>query len=342
MLIQEMKRIYNWLADEESKKIFLNRFLYAVTSEQKYLKNFGAMSQIDDEKALVERLCNCKQPIVLYGAGGMGIEVLQIAQRNQIRIGRFWDQDECKQGAGVCGIPIQAPGSGYCGDMVVVTPKFHTDEIVSNLCSMGIPERNIMVVRYRDVVMDSNQYFDENIISLTDNEVFVDGGCYDFSTAKIFLEKVPSAKRIYAFEPDEHQWPVIESAMRNSQFTGSRLIKKGLWNKSGTLPFSPAYGGGSSINVKGVSNVPVTSIDEIIDEPITFIKLDIEGAEIKALRGAQNHIVNEKPKLAICVYHQPQDIIEIPSYIKNLVPEYSLYLRHYSNVEFETVMYAVI
>lgn len=300
------------------------------------------MSQIDDEKAFEERLCNCKQPILLYGAGGMGIDVLQIAQRNQIRIKRFWDQDEYKQITGVCGIPVQAPGTDYCGDMVVVTPKFHTDEMVSKLYKLGISERNIMVVQYRDVVMDSNQYFDESIIKWTDNEVFVDGGCYDFSTAKKFLERVPSAKRIYAFEPDEHQWTIIENAMRSSHFSGSRLIKKGLWNKSGMLPFSQAYGGGSSINMEGVSSVPVTSIDETIDEPITFIKLDIEGAEIKALRGAENHIVNDKPKLAICVYHRPQDIIEIPFYIKNLVPEYRFYLRHYSNVEFETVMYAVI
>ena len=69
--------------------------------------------------------------------------------------------------------------------------------------------------------------------------------------------------------------------------------------------------------------------------------MDIEGAELEALKGARNTILKDKPDLAICVYHKNEDIIEIPRYILELDPEYELYLRHYDLAEYETVLYAV-
>ncbi len=68
--------------------------------------------------------------------------------------------------------------------------------------------------------------------------------------------------------------------------------------------------------------------------------MDVEGAELKSLIGAKNTIIKNKPRLAICVYHKPEDICEIPEYILSLVPEYKFYLRHYSSINWETVLYA--
>lgn len=69
------------------------------------------------------------------------------------------------------------------------------------------------------------------------------------------------------------------------------------------------------------------SIDEAVAgrEKVTFIKMDVEGAEIELLKGAKNTILKDKPKLAICIYHKAQDMIDLPVYIKSLVPEYRLY-----------------
>ncbi len=69
--------------------------------------------------------------------------------------------------------------------------------------------------------------------------------------------------------------------------------------------------------------------------------MDIEGSELKALEGATETIRKYKPKLAICVYHKPEDIIEIPKKILELNPNYKLWLRHYSYVDTETVLYAI-
>ena len=69
--------------------------------------------------------------------------------------------------------------------------------------------------------------------------------------------------------------------------------------------------------------------------------MDIEGSELKALEGAKELIQNLKPKLAISVYHNTEDIYMIPQLILKYNPEYKLYLRHYTLCEYDTVMYFV-
>ena len=93
----------------------------------------------------------------------------------------------------------------------------------------------------------------------------------------------------------------------------------------------------------GNSVVKGVTLDEIIkDEKVTYIKLDVEGSELKALEGAKNTIKKNKPRLAICIYHKLEDILELPLYILDLVPEYKFYIRHYCSCMWETVLYAVI
>jgi hypothetical protein len=76
-------------------------------------------------------------------------------------------------------------------------------------------------------------------------------------------------------------------------------------------------------------------------EPVTFIKMDVEGAEPLALRGASRIIRSQKPRLAVCVYHHFSHLWEVPGMIHELVPEHRIYLRHHTNLEYETVCYAV-
>jgi len=70
--------------------------------------------------------------------------------------------------------------------------------------------------------------------------------------------------------------------------------------------------------------------------------MDIEGAEFKALKGSENIILKQKPKLAICIYHTPTDLWELPLYIKKLLPDYKIYIRQNTNEIVDTVCYAII
>lgn len=86
----------------------------------------------------------------------------------------------------------------------------------------------------------------------------------------------------------------------------------------------------------------MTTIDkEMSDKKVTYIKMDIEGAEREALWGAQKTIMCHTPKLAVSVYHKPQDIWEIPAIILQYHPSYQLFLRYYTLFSEDTVLYAL-
>jgi hypothetical protein len=81
--------------------------------------------------------------------------------------------------------------------------------------------------------------------------------------------------------------------------------------------------------------------DIVLDKKVSFIKMDIEGAELEALKGAKNTIQNNYPKLAIAIYHKPDDLLNIPQYILSLNRNYKFYLRHYGYNSWETILYAI-
>lgn len=218
---------------------------------------------------------------------------------------------------------------------------------------------------YFSVTMDSIfskhvQYLDKKIISRNLKEVFVDGGAYVGDTVDSFIKFSKNKyNKIYSFEPDQKNYKSLIKFHKN--IVGKKLfpIQAGLYktneylhfyqegNPESTLikknSFSLLSGGIVKANKQTMSKIKVVSIDSYFKrlEAPTFIKMDIEGAEIDALLGARKIIKKYKPKLAICVYHHPNDLWEIPLLIKRLNPKYKLYLRHYSRELCETVCYAI-
>ena len=122
------------------------------------------------------------------------------------------------------------------------------------------------------------------------------------------------------------------------------VYNAGLYDKTAQIGFSANKGGSSTVEIENSNKIQTYKFDELElpDHKITFVKMDIEGSELKALKGMKETIKKYKPKLAICVYHKPEDIIEIPLYLHKIVPEYAFYLRHHSKGDGETVLYAVI
>lgn len=87
------------------------------------------------------------------------------------------------------------------------------------------------------------------------------------------------------------------------------------------------HGAGNKLLEDGDDEIEVVSLDEDIAEQVSVIKMDIEGAEKEAILGAKAHIVNEKPKLLISAYHNPEDLFELPKLIDTLRDDYKFYLR---------------
>ncbi|WP_462183255.1 FkbM family methyltransferase [Pseudoalteromonas maricaloris] len=181
------------------------------------------------------------------------------------------------------------------------------------------------------------QYF-ENFIKDAAFGTFVDGGGFDGDTAERYIEFCSgNFNKIYVFEPDESN---AEEARKNLSIYDNIVIEqKGLSDKSGSLQFSSLSTTCSSFSESGVKNTEVTTIDESVSECINFIKLDVEGFDLKALRGAKDYITKDTPVMAISVYHDPNHFWQIPEFVLSNNNKYKLRFRHYTEGWSESVMF---
>ncbi|HON59603.1 MAG TPA: FkbM family methyltransferase [Smithella sp.] len=183
-----------------------------------------------------------------------------------------------------------------------------------------------------------HQYF-EDFFEWGDGEVFVDAGGYDGLTSLAFIQRCPKYRSIHFFEPDSRN---LELARKNlSEHPRIYYYRMGLADGRQTLRFCSGGGSASKISRDGDVEINVEALDDLIQEKISFIKMDIEGAEEAALSGAKNHIANDHPRLAVCCYHRVEDLWKIPEQIMAVRNDYRLYLRHYTDGLHETVMYFI-
>jgi len=192
---------------------------------------------------------------------------------------------------------------------------------------------------------DEQVYFPRDIMTISEQEIFVDCGAYNGDTLSDFLSISQGRfKKYYALEPDEHNFGKLIALIHGLE---SRIRKKitplklGAYIERSELNFSGDRQASSTISPDGDQLISVDKIDHLTPDA-TFIKMDVEGSELMALYGAEATIKRNKPKLAISAYHKYTDLLEIPIYIKSLVPEYRLYLRlHAYDHSSELVLYAV-
>jgi FkbM family methyltransferase len=187
------------------------------------------------------------------------------------------------------------------------------------------------------------QYFPDDLIRIGKDEVFADCGAYNGMTAVQFALLAGSYNHIYSFEPDYHMFEEIRYGDLFQNFPRFECIEAGVFDRTGTLTFTLGEGGTSRITDSGDVTINIISLDEFFADkpnPPTFIKMDIEGAEMNALSGTKGIIEKHRPKLAICVYHGNEHIYEIPLWIKTNYPDYKIYMRQHDTPN-ETVCYAI-
>lgn len=202
-------------------------------------------------------------------------------------------------------------------------------------------------------IFEKDHYFAiNNFLSDSKKQIFVDLGAYVGDTVEKFVENCEGIfDKIYAFEPGNNQFIAMNSRV-------NRLIEEWAINKESIVLEKLGVSNINKevffdVNCDILSNnitdnetdtkIKVVSLDNYFDgNPITFLKSDIEGEELNMLKGASETIKKYKPKMAISIYHKPDDFFTIPEFIKSLVPEYKFYLRHHSITYAETVLYCCI
>lgn len=221
------------------------------------------------------------------------------------------------------------------------------DEVVSFLADDLSKQVYRGMVRFRSSLKKEDlpkfdmedDYFHYDFFDYQDGEVFVDCGAFDGDTIvafkKMMKKKHKRIEHIVAFEPDSGNAQKIER-----EHTDVCVINRGVWDKDDVLHFDGHGNSGGKISEDGDICVPVCSIDGTKDcSRVTFLKMDIEGAEWEALHGAIETIKRNRPKLAICIYHLDEDMIRIPKLLHEMLPDYSFYVRQHSNYINDTVLY---
>lgn len=340
-MLEEMKEIYGRLSDQTSRDIFEARLLYSISGDYMYLgKLFGCSGLYGTIRRMLE---NDPKEKVIFGMGVFG-KVLVEAYQEEFGFAGFLDNHRDIPYKDLQPLTLPEVAGKHGSVTVYISVRNGFTEIKKQLLDAGMEEKDIVCIG--ETVLRSEeelQYFDLEVLGECRNEkeVFIDGGCYDGQTAVRFARwAVGSRRTVYAFEPDGQNIGRCADALRSLSGTECHLLRKGLWRRPGRLGFA-AEGFGAKLCDMGDSLVEVDALDNLVKEKVTFIKLDIEGAEKEALEGAAGIIRRDRPRLAVCIYHKPEDILIIPEIILRMREDYRFYLRQYSIGFAEMVLYAL-
>lgn len=190
------------------------------------------------------------------------------------------------------------------------------------------------------VTTEKDEAFSD-ILRLSDNEVYVDLGAYNGDTIDEFLHYAGNSyRKIIALEPNAKNFAKLQAHC--ACLPRTELWQLGAWDSNTTLIFNNKAGRNSAVAAKGVET-RVARVDAILcGTAATYIKADVEGADSQTLRGMSDTLRTYKPKLNLAAYHRFEDLFLLPLLIKQLNPDYQIYLRHHPYIPaWDTNLYCI-
>ena len=198
-----------------------------------------------------------------------------------------------------------------------------------------------LIDSYKLSINEGKQYFDQLITNELNNKtIFYDVGGCDGATTKDFFSYVDNKNRCIFFEPDVDNIRFAKEQL--SEFGCVEYVNGIVGDKNEEQIFQPNEKKGSGRVAQSDVGMKLKSVmlDDYIDDN-AYIKMDIEGYEINAIRGANRFSSERHPMMAVCVYHKADDLWRISQEILSMYDGYRVYLRHYTKFYTETVMYFV-
>lgn len=176
---------------------------------------------------------------------------------------------------------------------------------------------------------------------------FVDGGAFIGDTCAYMLEHGVEIDRYVAFEPDETNLKRLTAFAARAGMREANLMPCGLSDALRDISFAGAKGPSSRIAAdspcvaEATTTIRCVALDEMLPGLVPdFVKLDIEGAEMAALAGMRRMLERARPRLAVCLYHRPQDLWEIPSFVAEIYGR--VHIRQHGPCGWDTVLYALL
>lgn len=189
------------------------------------------------------------------------------------------------------------------------------------------------------------QYFEYGFYPKRDDEVFVDCGAFNGISARTFFQENHNQfDGYYGFEPDPINYEALRiyvASLPGEMQNKMKILDQAVYDSDKGVRLYELNGPGSFVADIGKTRIDTTTIDQVINgNKATYIKMNIEGSELPALRGAKNTIAENHPRLAIAGYHKTWDLWEVPLQILQIEPRYKFYLRSYMN-HISFVYYAI-
>lgn len=348
---ENLQKIYAQLGDSLSRKIYIDRLNYSVTRDCRYLERM--VDRTVRSRTEWKTFCGLLQEraqsadLYLFGAGIWGNTLYQETKRQIQWRGVIDNHPEGKVMADMEIMTLEQ-FMERCDDnaMVVVSSHKNGRNMKEQLQNHGFsPDRILDAGRVIYGLTEGAIYFDLEELHLSAaGEYFVDAGGFDGLTTLAFFRWCEGNGHSYCFEADRKNIASIKNKLGEN--AKCEIIPKALWSETAILSMRMEGSCGSAVTDKGsdqgMQEVGAAAMDDILgDKPVTFIKMDIEGAELEAIRGARHIIQEQHPKLAVSIYHKHEDIWTIPSQIMEYDSGYRFYLRHYSFSDYDTVLYAI-
>jgi len=194
--------------------------------------------------------------------------------------------------------------------------------------------------------VSQTMYFPNDLVALSDEEVFVDCGAYDGDTLAVFLEESGGRfSKFVALEPDPDNFAKLQRNRELLAHGDPRVTTHPVASGSRHERLSFVADGDAARVVSAgedVFEVEAVPLDAfLVESAPTFLKMDIEGSEVEALRGASRIIRESAPVLAICSYHRQDDLWAIPLLIASLNPDYRFFLRPHKLEVWDLVCYGI-
>lgn len=221
-----------------------------------------------------------------------------------------------------------------------------------NLKPIGIPIEIYFTTLgiWHDFIVRQYEYkTGEKHIKAVEGDIVLDCGACWGDTALYFANEVGQQGKVYSFEFIDSNVKIFNLNISANPYLADRiiLIKNPLWSESNVSFYVNDNGPASKVTEtprENLNKINTITIDSFVEDynisKINFIKMDIEGAELNALKGAVNTLKKFKPKLAIALYHKIEDFYEIPLWLNGLKLGYKFYLGHYSIHHEETILFA--
>lgn len=298
---------------------------YCDNDEQKWCGGYNGKQVISPESLRLQ--CNTESVVIIasYAYEDIYRQILKIGLKCKIYIYLLYDPCHLKSGE-----------KRYSEEerreiRALYTLETYTNGLVDLILEKGLLNTNSFgnIKEYLGYGGIDQYYYDDvadKIIGTESDMTLLDIGAYNGNSIKqmkeVFKEKI---SKIYAFEPSEEN--CIE--IMKKKIENLTLYDFGLGSTNNYVNFSEK---GPFFRASGKADGIPTKLCRLDDLNIcmkgrSILKIDIEGMEIECLKGAKEFIIKNRPYIAVCVYHKEKDILDIPCYIKSLVPEYYFLLR---------------